>query len=94
MTSMGAEVCWPAGCAAGLTESKMVVEPCFPEKYPRVRDVNMKTMAMPVVNRVRKLPAPLLPKIVELEPPKTAPISAPFPVCKRTTRISPKLTTI
>jgi hypothetical protein len=40
----------------------------------------MNTIAMPVVKRVRKLPAPLLPKIVELDPPNTAPISAPLPV--------------
>ena len=52
----------------------------------------MKTIAMPVVKRVKKLPAPLLPKMVELEPPKTAPISAPLPVCSSTTRISPTLT--
>ena len=51
----------------------------------------MKTIAIPVVNLVRKLPAPLLPKIVELEPPNTAPISA-LPVCSKTTRISPMLT--
>src|SRR6188472_2595408 len=46
----------------------------------------MKTMAAPVVRRVRKLPAPLLPKIVLLAPPKTAPMSAPLPACRRTTR--------
>lgn len=49
-------------------------------------------MAMPAVSRVRKFPAPLLPKIVELEPPKTAPMSAPLPVCRSTTSISPMLT--
>lgn len=54
----------------------------------------MNTIAMPVVSRVRKFPAPLLPKIVALDPPNTAPISAPLPVCKSTTRISPKLTMI
>jgi hypothetical protein len=52
----------------------------------------MKTIAIPVVSLVRKLPAPLLPKIVELEPPNTAPISAPLPVCNKTTKISPMLT--
>ncbi len=45
----------------------------------------MKTIAAPVVRWVRKLPAPLLPKIVELAPPKTAPMSAPLPVWRRTT---------
>ena len=52
----------------------------------------MKTIAIPVVRRVKKLPAPLLPKIVELDPPKTAPTSAPFPVCNSTTSIKPMLT--
>jgi len=52
----------------------------------------MKTIAMPVVIRVRKFPAPLLPKIVELEPPNTAPMSAPLPVWRSTTSIRPMLT--
>ncbi|HTN71397.1 MAG TPA: hypothetical protein VMO00_09945 [Methylomirabilota bacterium] len=52
----------------------------------------MKTMAMPAVNLVKKFPAPLLPKIVALEPPNTAPISAPFPVWSKTTNINPMLT--
>ncbi len=52
----------------------------------------MKTMAIAVVNFVRKFPAPLLPKIVALEPPNTAPTSAPLPVCNSTTRIKPMLT--
>jgi hypothetical protein len=52
----------------------------------------MKTIAIPVVSLVRKFPAPLLPKIVELDPPNTAPISAPLPVCSRTTKIRPMLT--
>ena len=47
----------------------------------------MKTTAVAVVSRVKKVPAPELPKTVELEPPKTAPMSAPFPVCSNTTRI-------
>ncbi len=52
----------------------------------------MKTIAIPVVSRVRKFPAPLLPKMVALEPPKTAPTSAPLPVWRSTTRINPILT--
>src|SRR5438046_1394285 len=48
----------------------------------------MKTIAAPVVRRVRKLPAPLLPKMVVLAPPKTAPMSAPLPACSRTVRMS------
>ena len=71
--------------------SKIVVDGLCPAKYPRVSDVIMKTIAIPVVNFVRKLPAPLLPKMVELEPPKTAPMSA-LPVCNKTTKMRPMLT--
>ncbi len=74
--------------------SKILEVGALPVKYPRVSAVSMKTIAIPVVRRVRKFPAPLLPKMVELDPPNTAPISAPLPVCKSTTRISPKLTMI
>ncbi len=74
--------------------SKILEVGALPVKYPRVSDVSMKTIAIPVVRRVRKVPAPLLPKMVALDPPNTAPISAPLPVCKSTTRISPKLTII
>jgi hypothetical protein len=74
--------------------SKILEVGALPVKYPRVSDVSIKTIAIPVVRRVRNVPAPLLPKMVALDPPNTAPISAPLPVCKSTTRISPKLTTI
>ncbi len=43
----------------------------------------MKMMATAVVILPRKVPGPLLPKMVWLEPPKTAPILAPFPACKQ-----------
>ena len=52
----------------------------------------MNTMAIPVVIFVKKFPAPLLPKMVELEPPNTAPTSAPLPCCSNTTSIKPMLT--
>jgi hypothetical protein len=78
------------GCEAGLRLSKIVADGRRPAKYPRVSDVIMKIIAIAVVSFVRKFPAPLLPKIVELEPPpKTAPISAPLPVCSKTTSINP-----
>jgi hypothetical protein len=73
--------------AAGGAESKTVAEFRRAEKYVRLSDVSMKTTAVAVVRRVRKVPAPELPNTVELEPPKTAPMSAPFPVCSSTTRI-------
>ena len=56
---------------------------CGPNQVS-VSDVAMKTTAAPVVSRVRKLPAPLLPKMVVLAPPNTASMSAPLPACRRT----------
>ena len=43
-------------------------------------DVSIKTTAAAVVSLFKKVDAPLLPKIVWLEPPKAAPISAPLPL--------------
>src|SRR5262249_1718394 len=63
---------------------------CRVELHVKKSDVNMKIAAVHVVRRVSRLPAPLEPKIVWLEPPKTAPMSAPFPVCSRTTTIRKK----
>ena len=42
-------------------------------------EVNMNRTAIPVVSLPRKLVGPLLPKTVWLEPPKAAPMLAPFP---------------
>jgi hypothetical protein len=90
---LGAASCFGAAVPPGAVElgwvSNIVADGFLPAKYPRVKDVIMKTMAMPVVSLLKKFPAPLLPKIVELEPPKTAPTSAPFPVCNKTTSIKP-----
>src|SRR5688572_21176983 len=47
----------------------------------------MNAIAVPVVSFVSRLPAPPDPKSVWLPPPKTAPMSAPFPVCSSTTTI-------
>jgi hypothetical protein len=52
-------------------------------------DVNMKTTAQPAVNLARKVVAPRPPKIVWLEPPNVAPISAPLPDWRR---IAPTMT--
>src|SRR5581483_3800589 len=60
---------------------------CRVELHVRKSDVNMKSAAVHVVSRVSRFPAPLDPKIVWLDPPKTAPMSAPFPVCSSTTTI-------
>jgi hypothetical protein len=52
----------------------------------------MNKVAMAVVTFVKKLPAPELPNIVWLLPaPRPEPIAAPFPVCKRITRIKKRV---
>jgi hypothetical protein len=51
-------------------------------------EVSMKTMATAAVTFPRKVPAPLEPNTVWLEPPKAAPMFAPLPACKSTIRIS------
>ena len=49
----------------------------------------MKTMAAPAVALLRNVEAPALPKSVLLDPPpKAAPMSAPFPVWRRTITMS------
>jgi hypothetical protein len=72
------------GAAAG-TSSKTLFVACLAVPRVRLNEVNMKTIAVAVVNLVRKFPAPELPKIVWLEPPNTALTSDPFPVWRRTT---------
>jgi hypothetical protein len=67
----------------------------LPEKYARNRDVSMKMTAAAPVILPRKLVGPLDPKRVwEEPPPKTAPMSAPFPVCRRMMRIRARDTTM
>jgi hypothetical protein len=51
---------------------------CF-ESTARLKEVSMKTTAAVTVSLLKNVPGPRLPKIVWLEPPKEAPISAPFP---------------
>jgi hypothetical protein len=84
----------PAGldCSIGAVLSKRLEVGFFSAKNPNVSDVTIKIIAIMEVSRVKKFPAPLLPKMVELEPPKTAPISAPLPVWSRTTKINPRQT--
>lgn len=67
------------------TSSKTLLVPCFVLPIVKVNEVNMKTMAVAEVSLVRKLPAPELPKMVWLEPPKTALTSEPLPFCSSTT---------
>ena len=55
---------------------------------PKVREVIINNVAIAVVILVKKFPAPELPNIVWLLPaPRPEPIAAPFPLCKRITRI-------
>jgi len=60
-----------------LTTEVLDPGPCMKAKS---REVIIKTAAATVVSLVRKVAAPLLPKMVWLDPPKAAPILAPFPV--------------
>ena len=63
------------------------------EKMARASDVNMKRIAATVVAFDRTVAAPRLPNAVWLPPPPKAPArSAPFPVCRRTTRINTRQT--
>ena len=67
----------------------------FPEKYARNKDVSMKMTAAAAVSLPRKLVGPLDPnRVCEPPPPKTAPMSAPFPVCRRMMRIKTRDTTM
>jgi hypothetical protein len=67
----------------------------LPEKYARNKDVSMKMTAAAAVSLPRKLVGPLDPnRVCEEPPPKTAPMSAPFPVCRRMMRIKARETTM
>jgi len=50
-------------------------------------DVKKKRAAAPTVTLLKKVAAPRLPKTVWLDPPKAAPMSAPFPDWSKTTPI-------
>jgi len=67
------------------TSSKTLLVLCFVAPIVKLREVNMKTMAVAEVSLVRKFPAPELPKIVWLEPPNTALTSEPLPFWSSTT---------
>ena len=66
-----------ASVRVGMTDDPPI--PFFPIKA-RENEVIMNRMAAPVVSLPKKLPGPLLPKMVWLDAaPKDAPISAPLP---------------
>lgn len=62
------------GAPVNTLEVRRLVDP-----YARYNEVIKNAVANPPVSLVRKLPAPPEPKTVWLEPPNTAPISAPLP---------------
>ena len=64
------------------------------EEYAKNNDVSANSRANVHVNRKSGLAAPPAPKTVWLEPPKTAPTSAPLPCCNSTTIVSATQTTI
>ena len=52
-------------------------------RMARDNEVNINTKAVITVNLLKKFAGPRLPNTVWLEPPKAAPISAPFPDCSK-----------
>lgn len=62
------------------------------ERKAKLKDVNIKITAAPTVTLLRNVPGPRLPNTVCDDPPKDAPISAPFPACKRIAAIMRKQT--
>ena len=74
-------------CCECFTPSIMDEVVLLTMKKDRLSEVNMNMMAIAVVSLCRKDVAPVLPKTAWLEPPKTAPMLAPFPFCKRTMRM-------
>jgi hypothetical protein len=65
--------------------SKILRVDCRATPYVSEREVNIKIIAVALVSFVNRLPAPEVPKSVWLEPPNTAPTSAPLPCCNKTT---------
>jgi hypothetical protein len=82
---------WVAAAGVPTTEE---LDPPGPYIKARSREVTIKTAAAMVVSLVRNVAAPPLPNTVWLDPPKAAPILAPFPVCSKTIIIRAKQTTI
>jgi hypothetical protein len=80
----GAElsVCW--GTSPGVTPFITDEEVPLPEIRASPREVNMNITAAATVILCRKDAAPELPKTVWLEPPKAAPMLAPFPFWSKT----------
>jgi hypothetical protein len=60
------------------------VDAPLPKRRARVREVSMKITAAATVTFCRKELAPALPKTVWLDPPKAAPMLAPFPFWRST----------
>jgi hypothetical protein len=71
----------------GIFERSISDELLCDAVYVSVKDVSIKIIATAAVIFPKKVPAPVEPKTVWLEPPKAAPILAPLPACRRTTKI-------
>jgi hypothetical protein len=87
-------VCSVAGTSEEVTPFMTDVDPPLPKRRARLREVNMKITAAATVIFCKKELAPALPKTVWLEPPKAAPMLAPFPFWRRTIKIRAKQTAI
>jgi hypothetical protein len=83
----GAELSVCCGTSPGATPFITEDEVPLPEIRASPRDVNMNMTAAATVILCKKDVAPELPKMVWLEPPKAAPMLAPFPFWSKTIRI-------
>src|SRR6202035_4636181 len=79
--------------APPLPEPKILPVKRRVDAYARKIEVAKNIAAIAHVALVSTLPAPVAPNTVWLEPPNTAPISAPFPCWSRITMISARQTT-
>ena len=69
-----------AAGASFFFRSKTLVDKNRPfDSTDRLREVTIKMTAAETVSLLKNVPGPRLPKTVWLDPPKEAPISAPFP---------------
>jgi hypothetical protein len=85
----GADCFVPGALARSITE----LPACLELKRERLKAVNMKTIAAPVVSLDKNVAVPLAPKAVCDPPPPKAPAkSAPLPDCSSTIKMSNRQT--
>jgi hypothetical protein len=87
-TGAAGTVCW----VTGIFDLSISDELLRVAVYVSAKEVSIKIIATAAVIFPKKVPAPVEPKTVWLEPPNAAPILAPFPACNSTTKISTRQT--